>query len=110
MTRGAYGRSIPDAGPAHPLVATICHNLGGLERARGRFARGGALGALFEERLGADHDELATTLYNLAAVHAGRPETLRGHVRACARSASGTEMPAGGASGKGLDGPSRSTT
>ena len=31
-------------GPEHPDVATLYHNLGGLEHARGRYARRGAMG------------------------------------------------------------------
>ena len=59
-------------GAHHPLVATILHNMGGLEHSRGRFARGEPFArravALRERALGPDHPDVAADLAALAAI------------------------------------------
>jgi hypothetical protein len=40
LYRRALTIAVKVLGPEHPEVATLCHNLGGLEHARGRYARG----------------------------------------------------------------------
>src|SRR5262249_25309978 len=59
-------------GPQHPEMATLYHNLGGLEHARGRFARGEPFArrsvAIREKALGADHPDVAADVAALAAI------------------------------------------
>jgi tetratricopeptide (TPR) repeat protein len=63
-------------GAAHPGVATVYHNLGGLEHARQRYARGEPYArralALREAALGPDHPDVAADQANLAALLDGQ--------------------------------------
>ncbi|MFD0360569.1 tetratricopeptide repeat protein [Nocardia sp. GCM10030253] len=59
-------------GPAHPEAATIWHNLGGLEHARGRYAEGEVYArrsvSIREAAMGADHPAVAADVAALAAL------------------------------------------
>ena len=63
-------------GSAHPELATLYHNLGGLEHARGRYARGEPFArrsvALREQALGLDHPTVAADVAALAALLVGQ--------------------------------------
>ena len=63
-------------GPDHPEVASIYHNLGGLEHARGRYRRAEPLArravAIREQALGPDHPAVAADIVALAAVLDGQ--------------------------------------
>ncbi len=74
-----YGRSLQLAiaayGPEHPALASIYHNLGGLEHARGRFARGEPLARkaveLRRRALGADHPQVAADAVGVGCAPGG---------------------------------------
>ena len=63
-------------GPDHPDVAAVYHNLGGLEHARGRYARGEPHArravAIREQALGPDHPDVAADVAALAAILDGQ--------------------------------------
>jgi tetratricopeptide (TPR) repeat protein len=63
-------------GPNDPAIATILHNLGGLEHSRGRFARGEPYArrsvAIRRGALGPDHPDVAADTAALAAILAAQ--------------------------------------
>jgi tetratricopeptide (TPR) repeat protein len=70
-----YGRALRLAernGPDDPVVPTLLHNIGGLNHARGEFARGEAAArrgvSLRERTLGPDHPAVAADVAALAAL------------------------------------------
>ena len=75
-TAGPCGSSFGPSVPIHPEVAAVYHNLGGLEHARGRYARGEPFArrsvAIREKALGPDHPDVAADVAALAALLDGQ--------------------------------------
>ncbi len=71
-----------ELGPAHPEIATVYHNLGGLEHAAGNFARGEPFARrsveLREGAFGPDHPEVAADIAALAAILDGQQKYAEG--------------------------------
>jgi tetratricopeptide (TPR) repeat protein len=70
-----YRRALKLMGHGHPQLATLYHNLAGLEHSRGRFARGEPIAraglALRRRTLGREHPEVAADEAALAAILEG---------------------------------------
>ena len=72
LYRRALAVTTQALGPEHPDVATIYHNLGGLEHARGRYTRGEPWArravTVRKRALGPDHPAVAADMAALAAI------------------------------------------